>query len=87
MPGSGRADQGSWTRSDAWWNRVWRNERRDLAQPAASESLPQHCEPPALIIVQPKPPAAQLRLQYTVLLAEEGDHVALLGPEPAKQTR
>jgi hypothetical protein len=30
---------------------------------------------------------AQLCLQDAILLAEEGDHVALLGLEPAKQTR
>ena len=36
---------------------------------------------------QPKPPAAQLRLQHAVLFTEKGDHIALLGLEPPKQRR
>ena len=68
-------------------NRVWRDERRNLSQHAASEALPQHREPSALVIVQPEPPAAQLRLEGAVLFAEEGDHIALLAIKPSKQRR
>ena len=68
-------------------NGVWRDERRNFSQHAASESLPQHGEPSALTIVQPEPLAAQLRLEGAVLFAEEGDHIALLALEPAKQRR
>ena len=56
-------------------------------QQRASETLPQNRETPALVIVQAKPTAAQLRLQHAVLLAEEGNHVALFSLKPAKQTR
>ena len=34
--------------------RVWRDERCNLAQHAASESPPQHGQPSALIIIQPE---------------------------------
>ena len=68
-------------------NGVWRDESRDLSQHAPAESQPQHREPSALIVVQPKPSAAQLRLQRAVLFAEEGDHIALLALEPSKQSR
>jgi hypothetical protein len=67
--------------------RVWRDERRDLSQHAASESQPQYREPSALIVIQPEPPAAQLRLERAVLFEEEGDYIALLPLEPSKQRR
>ena len=64
-------------------NGIGRDERRNFLQHAAPESPPQYGEPSALIIVQPEPLAAQLRLERAVLFAEEGDHIALLALEPA----
>ena len=43
-------------------NRVRLDERGNLEQCGASEPLPQHRETPPLRIVQPRPPAGQLRL-------------------------
>jgi hypothetical protein len=42
-------------------------------QYAASESLPQHRQPPALVIVQAEPSAPQLHLERAVLFAQESD--------------
>jgi hypothetical protein len=56
-------------------------------QHAASEAVPEHPETMALIIVQPEPPVAQLRLQDAILFAKKGDHIALLGLEPRQPRR
>ena len=56
-------------------------------QRTASEALPQHSETSTLIVVQPEPPRAQLRLQHAILLAKERDHIALLRLEPRQQRR
>ena len=66
-------------------NRVGRDERRELAQHAATKALAEHRETPALVVIQSQSPAAQLHFQHAVLFAEEGDHIALLAFEPSKQ--
>jgi hypothetical protein len=62
-------------------NGVWRDERRHLSQSAASESLSEHRETTALVIVETQRPVTQLRLQRAVLFVE----IALLAFEPSKQ--
>ena len=66
-------------------NRVGRHESCELAQQATSKPLAQQRETAALIIIQPQPSATQLCLEYAILFAEEGDHIALLAIQPSKQ--
>jgi hypothetical protein len=35
-------------------NRVWRDDRGDLTQPATAQSVPVHGEPPPVVIAQPQ---------------------------------
>ena len=66
-------------------NGIWRDDGRDVLQHAPSESVPKQRETTALIIVQPQPPATQLRLERPVLFAQERDDVMLLALEPSQQ--
>jgi hypothetical protein len=47
--------------------------------------VPEHREPPPLTVGQPHTAAAQLRFQNPVLLAQEGDDIALLSLKPCEE--
>ncbi len=64
-------------------DRIWRHEGHDLREHSATKSLPQFREAPSLAVVKPEALPRAPRLQHAILLAEERDHVGLLGFEPA----
>jgi hypothetical protein len=66
-------------------NRVRRDDRRDVGKDSPSEALTDDGETPTFIVIQPQPPALQLRLQYTVLFPQKFNDIALLLLKPAKQ--
>ena len=68
-------------------NRVRRDDRRDLREDPAAEALTDDRETSTLVVIQPQPPAVQLRFQDAILFPEEFDDVALLPFEPAEQRR
>ena len=68
-------------------NRVRRDDRRDVREDPTAEALTDDGETPTFVVIQPQPPAVQLRLQNAVLFAQEFDDVALLPFEPAEQRR
>ena len=48
-------------------NRVWRHDRRDVAQPSTSQPIPAHGEPTPVVIAQPQAPSAQVTAKDAVL--------------------
>ncbi|HZO55114.1 MAG TPA: hypothetical protein VFB63_20565 [Bryobacteraceae bacterium] len=55
-----------------------RDDCRDFSKNATSEHLRLGCQPAALIVIQAELPVAELLSQYSILLAEVFDGVALL---------
>ena len=52
-----------------------------------AEAVTDDGETPPFVVIQPQPPAVQLRLQYAVLFPQEFDDIALFPFEPAEQRR
>ena len=48
-------------------NRVWRDDRGDLTQPATAQPVPAHGEPTPLGIRQPQTPPTQLTPKDSIL--------------------
>ena len=68
-------------------NRVRRDDRGDLGEEPAAETLTDDREASTLVVIQPQPVPLQLRFQDAILFPEELDDVALLPFEPAEQCR
>ena len=67
-------------------NRVRRDDRGDLAQRLAPESLSTHGQPTSLIIGEPEPAAAQLAPQDSILFHQIRHDVLLVPIEPAGES-
>jgi hypothetical protein len=65
-------------------NGVRRDDRRDFHEDPAAQALSDDRETPTVVIIQPQPPAVQLRFQDAVLFAQEFDDLVLLLLEPAE---
>ena len=66
-------------------NGVRRHEGCDLRKQAATETVSQFGQTPALMILEPQPVPGEPGLQHSVLFAQERDDIGLLTLEPSAQ--
>jgi hypothetical protein len=63
-------------------NRVGRDDRGDLSQPATTQQVPAHGQPAPIIIAQPEAPSAQLTSKDAILFDQirQGPLLPLIQP-------